>query len=159
VTLGVANASFVAQAVDWIPELLHDIIAQAHHHRGFSFVRILQRCPEFMDHHFDEAVRNPSKTRILVHGDGLRLKPELSRIYRNQETHDPLDMARAFALASLTDEIPVGVLYRDPSVPCYEDLREAERPSTPDLVRTVLDEEFDKVTIWPETEEARPGAE
>ena len=101
----------------------------------------------------------PATLPILVHGDGLRLKPELSRIYRNQEVHDPLDMPRALALASLTDEIPVGVLYRDPSVPCYEDLREAERPSTPDLIRTVLDEEFDKVTIWPEAEAPPAGAE
>jgi 2-oxoglutarate ferredoxin oxidoreductase subunit beta len=159
VTLGVANASFVAQVVDWIPDLLYDIISQAYHHRGLSFVRILQRCPEFMNHHFEDAVRDPSKTRILVHGDGLRLKPELSRIYRNQEVHDPLDMPRALALAALTDEIPVGVLYRDPSVPCYEDLREAERPSTPDLIRTVLDEEFDKVTIWPEAGAPPAGAE
>jgi len=48
VTLGVTNVSFVAQAVDWIPELLYDIISKAYHHRGFSFVRIIQRCPEFL---------------------------------------------------------------------------------------------------------------
>jgi 2-oxoglutarate ferredoxin oxidoreductase subunit beta len=159
VTLGVANASFVAQAVDWIPDLLYDVISQAHRHRGLSFVRILQRCPEFMNHHFEDAVRDPTKTRILVHGDGLRLKPELSRIYRNQETHDPLDMPHALALAALTDEIPVGILYRNPAVPCYEDLREAERPNTPDLIRTVLDEEFDRVTIWPEAEATPAGVE
>jgi len=158
VTLGVANVSFVAQAVDWIPGLLYDIIAQAHRHRGLSFVRILQRCPEFMEHCFDDAVRDPSKTRILVHGDGLRLSPEVSRIYRNQETHDPLDMTRALAIASLTDEIPVGILYRNPSVPCYEDLRAGERPNTPDLIRTVLDEEFDKITIWPEAGATSLGA-
>ncbi len=158
VTLGVANASFVAQAVDWIPGLLYDIIAQAYRHRGLSFVRILQRCPEFMDHFYDDAIRDPTKTRILVHDDGLRLSPEVSRIYRNQETHDPLDMARALAIASLTDEIPVGVLYRNPSVPCYEDLRAGERPNTPDLIRTVLDEEFDKITIWPEAGAASLGA-
>jgi 2-oxoglutarate ferredoxin oxidoreductase subunit beta len=159
VSLGVANVSFIAQAVDWIPDLLYDIIAQAYRHRGLSFVRILQRCPEFTSHQFDEAVRDPSKTRILVHGDGLRLKPEVSRIYRNQEFHDPLDMARARAIASLADDIPVGILYRNPAVPCYEDVREAERPNTPDLIRTVLDEEFDKITIWPEVEHAPVGAE
>ncbi len=48
VTLGVANASFVAQAVDWIPEILYDILVRAYHHKGFSFVRVLQRCPEFL---------------------------------------------------------------------------------------------------------------
>ena len=159
VTLGVSNVSFVAQAVDWIPDLLYDIIAEAHHHHGLGFVRILQRCPEFMNHRFDEAVRDPSKTRILVHGDGLRLKPELSRIYHNKEVHDPMDMARALAIAALDDEIPVGILYKNPTVPCYEDLREAERPNTPDLIRTVLDEEFDKVTIWPDEQERPANAE
>jgi 2-oxoglutarate ferredoxin oxidoreductase subunit beta len=68
-------------------------------------------------------------------------------------------MARARAIASLADDIPVGILYRNPAVPCYEDVREAERPNTPDLIRTVLDEEFDKITIWPEVEHAPVGAE
>lgn len=159
VTLGIANVSFVAQAVDWIPELLYDILLQAHRHRGFAFIRILQRCPEFMDHRFDAFIQDPSKMRILVHGDGLRLKPELSRTYRNQETHDPLDMARARAIASLDEEITVGILYRDPNVPCYDDLRRGERPNTPALVATVLEEEFDKVTIWPEAAEASADAD
>ncbi len=104
-------------------------------------------------------MHDPSKTRILAHNDSLHLNPEVSRIYRNQEIHDPMDMSRALAIAALTDEIPVGVLYQNPSVPCYEDLREAERPNTPDLIRTVLDEEFDKVTIWPHVDEVAVGAE
>jgi 2-oxoglutarate ferredoxin oxidoreductase subunit beta len=156
VTLGVSNVSFVAQAVDWIPDLLYDILLKAFRHRGLSFVRILQRCPEFMEHRFDDWVRDPSKMRILTHGNGLRLTPEVSRIYKNQETHDPLDMGRALAIAALNEEIPVGILYHDPSVPCYDDLSAGERPSTPTLVDTVLSEEFDKVTIWPDT--AAPAA-
>src|SRR5210317_672960 len=48
VTLGVSNVSFVAQVADWMPDVLYDIVSQAHRHRGLSFVRILQRCPEFM---------------------------------------------------------------------------------------------------------------
>ena len=39
VTLGVQNVSFVAQAVDWIPEMLFQIVTAAFHHRGLSFVR------------------------------------------------------------------------------------------------------------------------
>ncbi|MFQ5438384.1 MAG: thiamine pyrophosphate-dependent enzyme [Paracoccaceae bacterium] len=151
VTLGVSNVSFVAQAVDWIPDLLYEILSKAYHHKGLSFIRILQRCPEFMDHRFDDWVRDPSKMRILTHADGLRLKPEVSRIYKNQETHDPLDMERALAISALNEEIPVGILYADPSVPCYDDLRAGERPNTPALVQTVLNEEFDKVGIWPDS--------
>ncbi|GAB4290731.1 MAG: hypothetical protein Kow0058_09810 [Roseovarius sp.] len=157
--LGVANVSFVAQAADWIPDLLYDIIRKAFRHRGFSFVRILQRCPEFMNHHYDDFIRRPARMRILVHGDGLRLAPELSRSYRNQETHDPRDLARARALAALEDEIPVGILYHDPAVPCYEDLRAAKRPNTPALIETVLNEEFDKVTIWPQADDAPAAAQ
>lgn len=159
VTLGVANVSFVAQAVDWIPDLLYDILSQAYHHKGFSFVRILQRCPNFMDHHFDEAVRDPLKTRILTHGDGLRLKPEISRIYKNQETHDPINMERALALAAMNEELPVGILYKNPAVPCYDELRAGERPSTPGLVETVLNEEFDKVGIWPQSQPTAEAGE
>ena len=42
VTLGVQNVSFVAQAVDWIPELLYGILSAAFKHKGLSFVRVLQ---------------------------------------------------------------------------------------------------------------------
>ena len=63
-------------------------------------------------------------------------------------------MTRAREISSLTDEMPVGVLYRNDAVPCYDELREGERPNTPGLVRTVLDEEFDKFTIWPEEQPA-----
>ena len=61
VTLGVANVSFVAQAVDWIPELLYAIVSQAFHHKGFSFVRVLQRCPEFLPDLFEPFLKNPDQ--------------------------------------------------------------------------------------------------
>ncbi|RMF35517.1 MAG: hypothetical protein D6754_13105, partial [Alphaproteobacteria bacterium] len=157
VTLGVSNVSFVAQAVDWIPDLLYDILRQGFRHRGLSFIHILQRCPEFMSHRFDDWVRDPARMRILTHANGLRLKPEVSRIYKTQETHDPRNLERARALADLEDEIAVGILYHNPDVPCYDDLCAGERPNTPALIETVLNEEFDKVTIWPDAG-AEPAA-
>ena len=95
VTLGIRNASFVAQAADWIPDLTHDIIQQGFHHKGFAFIRVLQRCPEFLDHRFDPWVQNPDRMLLLSHDDGIRVRPELGRIYRNQESHDPADRNRA----------------------------------------------------------------
>ncbi len=53
-------------------------------------------------------------------------------------------------LASSDDAIPVGILYRNPEVPCYEELRGAGEPRTPERTRAGLEAEFDKVTIWPE---------
>ena len=43
VTLGVTNASFVAQTADWVPAHLYQTIRAAYKHKGFSFVRVLQR--------------------------------------------------------------------------------------------------------------------
>ena len=89
VTLGVQNVSFVAQAVDWVPELLFDIINAAYHHNGFSFIRIIQRCPEFLPKVFEPWLADPGKTLILTHENGLTLSPETSRTYKNQLAHDP----------------------------------------------------------------------
>lgn len=150
VTLGVQNVSFVAQAVDWIPELLYDIISAAYHHKGFSFVRIIQRCPEFMPGEFEAWMNDPQRTLILTHADGLRPSAAIGRLYRNQLGHDPADIDRAREIASSQDPVPVGVLYRNPAVPCYEEIRHAGMRRTPDLVRVGLEAEFDKFTVWPE---------
>jgi 2-oxoglutarate ferredoxin oxidoreductase subunit beta len=149
VTLGVQNVSFVAQAVDWIPELLFDIVNAAYHHRGFSFIRIVQRCPEFMPKVFDPWLSDPQRTQILTHADGLTLSPEVAKTYRNQLAHDPADLNRARELASSHDPIPVGILYRNPEVPCYEDTRHAGGLRTAAQVRAGLEAELDRFTVWP----------
>ena len=152
VTLGVRGASFVAQAVDWIPEVLYDIMRAAFKHLGFSFVRILQRCPEFMPKAFDPWLHDPQKTMLLTHADGLRLGPSLSSTYRNQREHDPINIDRAREIASLDDPIPVGILYRNPDAPCYEDLRHAGQLRSREYIRAGLNRELDKYTVWPEGE-------
>ncbi len=149
VTLGVKGASFVAQAVDWIPETLYQIVRAAYRHKGFSFVRIVQRCPEYLPGFLDPWVQDPLKTQLLTHEDGLQLSPELGRIYRNQRAHDPLDLAAARELASSVDEISVGVLYRNPNVPRYEDLRHAGEARPVERIRGTLEAELDRFTIWP----------
>jgi 2-oxoglutarate ferredoxin oxidoreductase subunit beta len=150
VTLGVTNVSFVAQAVDWVPELLYDILRKAYHHRGFSFVRIIQRCPEWLPHLLEPVLHDPLKVQLLHHADGLQLSGGVRGVYKNQLEHDPSNLDRAREIASMTEPIPVGVLYRNPDVPCYEDLRRTEHIRTPDLIRTGLETEFDKFTVWPQ---------
>ncbi len=150
VTLGVQNVSFVAQAVDWIPEALFDIAKAAYHHKGLSFVRIVQRCPEWLPKSLDPWLHDPQKVQLLNHENGLQLSAGLSRVYKNQLQHDPSDINRARDIASSTDIIPVGILYRNPEVPCYEDLRHSDKLRTPDLSRTGLNAELDKYTVWPQ---------
>ncbi|MEE8365962.1 MAG: thiamine pyrophosphate-dependent enzyme [Gammaproteobacteria bacterium] len=149
VTLGIRSASFVAQAVDWMPDITHDIIQQGFRHKGFSFIRILQRCPEYLDNRYDDWVKNPERMLLLKHENGLDISPELGRIYRNQEVHDPSDRNRAREIASSHDPIPVGVLYKNPDIPCYEDLQVPDKMNTSEGVADFLKTEFDKVTINP----------
>ncbi|MCP4036137.1 MAG: 2-oxoglutarate oxidoreductase [bacterium] len=148
-TLGVANVSFVAQAVDWAPSVMYDIISQAYHHKGLSFIRVLQRCPEFMPALFDPWMQDPERLLLLTHEDGLHADPVVSKAYPKQEVHDPSDIHRAREIASLTDEIPVGILYRNDDVPCYEDVIDPGRLTTPKTIQAGLEAELDRFTVWP----------
>jgi 2-oxoglutarate ferredoxin oxidoreductase subunit beta len=148
-TLGMSNLSFVAQAADWIPELLFNIISAAFNHRGFSFIRILQRCPEFMENRWTPCIDDPDRLLILTHEDGVQLSPALSRAYRYQDEHDPADLVEARRIVGTSERLPVGVIYRNPDVPCYEELRKPDRLYTPESIAKGLDEELDKFTIWP----------
>lgn len=154
VTLGTRNSSFVAQAVDWIPDLTHDIIQQGFHHRGFSFIRVLQRCPEYLDRRYDPWIQDPDKMLLLNHENGVKVSPELSRIYHNQEAHDPADRNRAREIASIKDPIPVGVLFRRPEIACYEDVHVPHKMHTSDGAMDFLESEFDKFTINPSGDQA-----
>ena len=152
VTLGVENVSFVAQAVDWVPELLYDILHKAFHHRGCSFVRIVQRGPEWLPNAFDPWMQDPLRLLLLTHENGLEPGATVSRVYGNQEVHDPGNIHRAREIASIDDPIPVGILYRNPSVPCYEDLCQSGELNTAEFIRAGLEAEFDKFTVWPQVD-------
>jgi 2-oxoglutarate ferredoxin oxidoreductase subunit beta len=154
VTLGVQNVSFVAQAVDWVPEALYNIVSAAYHHKGFSFVRIIQRCPEWLPNMFDPWMQDPQRLRMLTHENGISMSDSLSKVYSNQEVHDPSNLHRAREIASVDDPLPVGILYRNEEVPCYEDLRASGKIRTPEYVKAGLEGEFDKFTIWPEQQAA-----
>ena len=153
VTLGIANVSFVAQAVDWIPDVLYQIVAAAYRHKGFSFVRILQRCPEFMPGLYDPWIRDPARTLILENEGGVQVGPELARTYRNRLAHDPSDLKAARDIAASPEPIPVGILYRSAAVPRYEELRGAGRIRTAEQIRRGLDAELDRFAIRAEAAE------
>jgi len=155
VTLGVQNVSFVAQAVDWIPEVLYDIVKAAYHHKGLSFVRIVQRCPEWLPNLFEPWMHDPQKILLLNHEQGLRISPAMAKIYKNQLQHDPSNIDRAREIASNSDPMPVGILYRNPEVPCYEDLRYSGQLRTNAYIKAGLEAEFDKFTIGGATKPAR----
>jgi hypothetical protein len=89
---------------------------------------------------------------LLKHENGLQISADLGRIYRNQQVHDPADRNRAREIAAINDPIPVGILYRNETVPCYEDEQVPAALNTADRVANCLEAEFAKFTIEP------PGA-
>jgi hypothetical protein len=104
VTLGVQNVSFVAQAVDWIPEVLYDIVKAAYHHKGLGFVRILQRCPEWLPKMFEPWLQDPSRIQLLHHENGLTISPSTSKVYRTRRsTTRSTSTARAKSPPAATD--------------------------------------------------------
>ncbi len=150
-TLAVSNVSFVANVVEWIPDLLFDVIKQAFHHKGFSFIRILQRCPHFTPHVFDPIMNEPDRLRLLTHDDGMIIPDAIKKIYKNVEVHDPSNIHKAREYASDTETIPIGILFRDESVPTYDDIRKPAKPNTPSVINEALQQEFDKFGINPKT--------
>ena len=147
VSLGVSNVSFIAQAADWIPETLFDIVKAAYHHTGFSFVRIIQRCPEWLPNSLDPWLQDPDRVQLVHHADGIQISPGLARVYKNQLEHDPRDIHRAREIASDTDTIPVGILYRNPDVPCYEDTRHSGALRTAEAIKKNFNAELDKYSV------------
>ncbi len=144
-TLGVTNASFVAQTAEWMPAHLYATLEAAYRHKGFSFVRILQRCPVFTGDLYQDAVRNPDMIEMLEHPDGIEV-PDLHPIYKNVARHDPRNIEAAREMAEKTDKIRVGVFFRDESRPRYEETRHLPLHTTDEKIE-ILNDELDKYAV------------
>ena len=144
-TLGVTNASFVAQTGDWIPEHLYQTLSAAFHHRGFSFIRVLQRCPKFTDALFHDAVRDPKNIELLVHPNGITA-PDIEEIYENHTFHDPADLISAHRLAQEDGRLRLGLFYRNASLPVYEEVR-SEHLHSAEQKLELLNAELDRYAV------------
>jgi 2-oxoglutarate ferredoxin oxidoreductase subunit beta len=99
---------------------------------------------------WDPWLHDPQRILMLTHEQGIEVSADLGKVYRNQARHDPANLDRAREIASNTDLIPVGILYRNAAVPCYEDLRAGGELRTTEYLRKGLEAEFDKFTVWPQ---------
>ena len=145
VSLGVTNASFVAQTADWAPGHLYATLQAAYRHRGFAFVRILQRCPVWMPEHFQQAVLKPDTTQLLVHAKGIR-DPDSELIYKNHLSHDPAGLTEAHRLAEASETIRIGLFYRNDAAPRYEEIRQVPVCTAEKRIE-VLNAEFDRYAV------------
>jgi 2-oxoglutarate ferredoxin oxidoreductase subunit beta len=144
-TLGVTNASFVAQTAEWVPAHLFATLKRAYHHKGLSFVRILQRCPAYLPKLFEEAVTNPDRIEMLVHPDGVEV-PELASAYKDRVYHDPTDIDAARRYAEDQSLVRLGVYFRDESRPRYEETRHLPTLTAEEKL-DVLEKEFDRYAV------------
>jgi 2-oxoglutarate ferredoxin oxidoreductase subunit beta len=146
-TLGFSNVSFVAQTVDWNPIHLHATLLRAYKHRGLSFVRIIQRCPQYTPKVFEELQKDPSRTLLLTHERGVPANDALVRMYKNRQQHDPSQMATARELAERRDMLPIGLLYVDESRPCYDQYTARGLDLTDEQKLAELNAELDRFAL------------
>ncbi len=120
-TLGLANVSFVAQTTDWNSAHLYATIRKAVEHPGLAFVRIVQRCPVFMRDLYGDIAANPDELILLTHQNGVSLKPNAVKTFRNVIEHDPSDIHQARIYAESERGIPVGLLYQNTGNARYDE--------------------------------------
>lgn len=147
ITLGITNVSFVAQVVDWNPPLLYEVVKAAHEHRGTSFVRILQRCPVFSEEFTKPLQENPDKFTLLEHQDGIMIDDNVKRLFHNVVEHDPKDWLGAMKYARDVENIPLGLLYKDPDAIVYEDHSSQGLGTTNEEKVAAINAAFDKFSI------------
>ncbi len=143
--LGVSNVSFVAQTAEWSPPHLFATLKAAYHHRGFSFIRILQRCPKYTEDVFTGFIEHPDQIELLEHEDGVTV-PALARVYKNRVRHDPSDLNEARRLAETDGLTRLGIFFRDDDRQTYDETRALPRHSVQEKMR-LLDQELDKYAI------------
>lgn len=120
-SLGVSNVSFVAQTADWNPAHVYETIKAAYEHTGFSFVRVVQRCPVYMRDLYDAAVTDPLALTLLTHENGIRLHENIERNFQKIIQHDPSDINKAREYAEMSGGIPIGLFYQNKNAPRYDD--------------------------------------
>jgi 2-oxoglutarate ferredoxin oxidoreductase subunit beta len=144
-TLGITNASFVAQTGDWVPDHLYETISMGFRHKGFAFIRVLQRCPQYTSSVFEEAVRNPDMIELMLHPDGVNV-PDLEQIYKNHTYHDPSDLDGGRRLAEPNGRIRLGLFYRNENAPRYEEVRAVPSRTAEEKIE-LLNAELDRYAV------------
>jgi 2-oxoglutarate ferredoxin oxidoreductase subunit beta len=148
IVLGITNISFVAQTASWLPGHMQATLEKAWKHKGLAFVRILQRCPVFMPNAFQGGSPDflgkflESPEGIVADKGILKSAPVVA--------HDPrnLNAAQAIAAAAHKDREPLGLIYYNPEVPTYHEVRYGKvKPVDRKTKAELLERYFDRYTI------------
>ncbi|TNE63142.1 MAG: 2-oxoglutarate oxidoreductase [Bacteroidetes bacterium] len=145
-TLGVSNVSFVAQTADWVPSHLYSTIKKAYEHQGFSFVKILMRCPKFMPDIAKEKVSDKDMVRLLTHENGIPLGAEAKRFTHIVE-HDPSNMDHARELAASPEISYLGLFYQNKDALRYDLYGAHNINYTPEQKITAINQAMERYVI------------
>jgi 2-oxoglutarate ferredoxin oxidoreductase subunit beta len=145
VTLGVTNASFVAQTADWVPGHVFATMRAAFRHQGLAFVRVLQRCPKWTPGIFQEAAQQIGKTEILTHPKGI-VEPDVESLYTSHVPHDPADLDHGRHLAEEAHKVRIGLFYRNAAAPRYDETRRLPVRTAEEKI-SLLEAEFDRYAV------------
>lgn len=144
--MGMPNVSFLAQSATWFPTHVEATIRKAWRHNGMAFVRILQRCPAYMPASFGEGGLKFPVT-FLQNEEGVPVDPaDLQRGISQQ--HDHHDLLAGQRVAATTKPAPMGLIYWNPEIPTYNDIRYS-RVTKRDRKGLIarLETEFDKYSV------------
>ncbi len=146
-TLGVSNASFVAQTADWNPEHMYQTIKAGFEHKGFSFIHVIQRCPVFQMNLGKEMATNKDAMYLLNHKDGIQVGADVSKTFNSKIEHDPSDLNKARELAMDKSKVFMGLFYQNKKAPRYDVHGASNLEYTVEQKEDVLSKEFDKYAI------------
>jgi 2-oxoglutarate ferredoxin oxidoreductase subunit beta len=83
-------------------------------------VRIIQRCPVYVEAIGKTLQDEPARMQLLTHEKGVQVDDSVKRQFPNHAEHDPSDLAAARALAEDSSVLPLGILYHNPAAPRYD---------------------------------------
>lgn len=146
-TLGVSNVSFVAQTVDWAPGHLYETIQAAYEHQGFSFVRILMRCPKFMPEISKELTSHKDYFTILEHPDGIPVDERTRSYFNSFEEHNPRNIDFARNRARGEEPIYLGLFYQNKKAIRYDHYGSHNLGITNQEKMRVINEHLDRYVI------------
>ena len=119
-TLGVSNVSFVAQTADFMPGHLYATIKAAYEHQGFSFVKIMMRCPKFMQEQAKALVADKEHITMLTHENGIHVDEATAGLFMHHKEHDPSDIGKAREYSEDPNMYYLGLYYQDKTAPRYD---------------------------------------
>ncbi len=125
--MGITNISFLAQTATWLPTHMNDTLIKAWNHNGLSFVRILQYCPVFTPNVYGKAGKGFPVRFLENVNSGIPVTKAISK-YGPSIKHDHTDIHQAQEVSVIESPAPLGLIYHNPEVPTYEEIRHSRAP-------------------------------